>query len=363
MEDSKRMQFLGKRGPVTLRQAAARAVLQLPTSTGISKVYASQRKETTTTILMYHSVARGEVAKWILPGNIHTPREFESQLSFLARKRNVVSLTEMVAAHLAGERFKPGTVVMTFDDGYLDNLEVVAPLLKKYDLPATFFLASGFMEQQCNGWWDEIYTFFRTRFHNQLTLELRNVRQHWDLGGCEGERDAFEAISWFCMDADVEEREKVVNEIRRQLAPLGEAPRLMMTWDDVRTLVREYPRVEIGAHTVNHLNLAANLVKAKGEVLTSVSRIEEEAKIKVKFLACPYNRQSPGLIDLLEQLPLNAVVADNERNPVVRSGKTNSVSLPRLGAPYRTSNLRDWTSGAYPDLQMKLFGRCWNRPQ
>jgi peptidoglycan/xylan/chitin deacetylase (PgdA/CDA1 family) len=47
-------------------------------------------------------------------------------------------------------------VMITFDDGYADNLRIL-PLLHEYEIPATVFVATYFVQKQCAYWWDVVY--------------------------------------------------------------------------------------------------------------------------------------------------------------------------------------------------------------
>jgi len=70
-----------------------------------------------------------------------SPELFEKQMRFLSRSFfNVVSLKESIEAGSRENLFGSKTVI-TFDDGYLDHYTQALPILKKYELPATFFIS------------------------------------------------------------------------------------------------------------------------------------------------------------------------------------------------------------------------------
>lgn len=66
----------------------------------------------------------------------------------------VVPLAELLD-DLEASRQLGGKLVITFDDGYLDNYTVAAPILSDFGLPATFFIATGFIGSDLVSWWDE----------------------------------------------------------------------------------------------------------------------------------------------------------------------------------------------------------------
>ena len=81
--------------------------------------------------------------------------KFEAFCRFFRRYFKVVPFSEQVAAVRAG-RPMGGTLSITFDDGYLDNFEVAAPILRKLGLPATFFVATGFIGSRIVPFWDRL---------------------------------------------------------------------------------------------------------------------------------------------------------------------------------------------------------------
>src|SRR5262245_1755138 len=103
-------------------------------------------------ILMYHRVTE-------LPSDPHlvavTPKHFCEQLEMIRKHYMPIRLQQLVEALQGGEAPKRA-VVITFDDGYADNLHKAMPLLEHYDIPATVFVTAGVVGSQREFWWDEL---------------------------------------------------------------------------------------------------------------------------------------------------------------------------------------------------------------
>jgi len=97
-------------------------------------------------VLMYHSVAP-EIPSWAFKYLSLAPAMFEDHLAALARAGfNAIDLTDL-HAYMSGLRsLPPRSVVLTFDDGYLDNWVFAFPLLKKYGFKATIFVTTDFID-------------------------------------------------------------------------------------------------------------------------------------------------------------------------------------------------------------------------
>ena len=103
-------------------------------------------------ILMYHRVADLRVDPWGLA--VH-PDRFGAHLEVLRVSRRAFAMSEFVS------RAKRGTlprnaVAITFDDGYADTLRRARPRLAAAGMPATLFLATAFVGQPFEYWWDEL---------------------------------------------------------------------------------------------------------------------------------------------------------------------------------------------------------------
>jgi peptidoglycan/xylan/chitin deacetylase (PgdA/CDA1 family) len=109
-------------------------------------VYA-RRFHTHMTIVAFHRVT-DELA---VDGLTCSSADFEAFCRFFAKHFRVLSLSDQLAAG----RALGGTLSITFDDGYRDNVEVAAPILRKLGLPATFFVTTGFIGSEVVPPWDQ----------------------------------------------------------------------------------------------------------------------------------------------------------------------------------------------------------------
>lgn len=83
-----------------------------------------------------------------------TPENFEKQLLYLKNNFNIISLKELVS-DIKDKKTKRRSVVITFDDGYADNLYKALPILEKLKIPATIFVISGKVNSMEPFYWDE----------------------------------------------------------------------------------------------------------------------------------------------------------------------------------------------------------------
>jgi peptidoglycan/xylan/chitin deacetylase (PgdA/CDA1 family) len=102
------------------------------------------------TIVTFHRVSSA------LPDDALTcgAERFAEFCEFFRSNFTVLSLAEQVAGCSRGQNLG-GTLSITFDDGYRDNFEVAAPILRQAGLPATFFVTTGFVGSNLVAPWDK----------------------------------------------------------------------------------------------------------------------------------------------------------------------------------------------------------------
>jgi len=229
-------------------------------------------------ILMYHRVLRDADP---LTGDVDA-RVFDVQMQALARYFNVLPLSE-AAARLGDGTLPARAACVTFDDGYLDNVEIALPILQRHRVPATFFIASGFLDggRMFN---DTVIEAVRRLEGPSVdlqpiglgTLPVANIAQR---------RGAIKTVLGHVKYLEPEQRQRVVEQLAH-LVRGGLPDDLMMRSDQVRLL--SGAGLEVGAHTVNHPILASiDAQTAQEEIATNKSVLEGLTGRRIGLFAYP----------------------------------------------------------------------------
>lgn len=320
--------------------------------TGMGSAYVKVWRVGGAIVLMYHSIAPREFAKWIDPSVRKTKEVFEWQMEFLACHRRPISLSQLLAQLDGGQTPKAGTVVVTFDDAYLDNLTVAAPILARYGIPATWYLPTGLIDRGENPWIDRLYTAWATRTQNRLSLKIGD----WDLADAEGGVGAYQALTQALIEANYGERERLMTEAIEQLQPTQTPPRLLLSWDQIRTAVRQFPNLEMGLHGSKHIDLGHfSPQEVRSEIEGCIADYRRELGQEPVHFAFPYNRHSAGARTLVQQSGLRSAMGSggNELIGVC----SDRFAIARIDPPPDRSLFRFYTSGAFPNLPKALLGR------
>jgi peptidoglycan/xylan/chitin deacetylase (PgdA/CDA1 family) len=299
-------------------------------------------------ILLYHRVARIQHDPWSL---CVTPENFEDHLAVLHRHARPISLNQFVQ-ELETNSLHPGSVAISFDDGYADNLQAALPALQRFDIPATFFITSGAVDNPLEFWWDELgrYVLDDDYVPGLLRVELSDGTHEIDLGPVGPVAKGVEA-KWQARNPAPGPREAAYLYLWRLLQPLGHRERtnvldLMARRAGVlrdargthRTLtmaelsmLASHPLTEIGAHTVTHPVLAALSTEAQhAEIAESRSYLEELVGKPINCFAYPHgdtNDYTPETLKVIGDLGFR-YACSTLRHPIRYSSDRRQ--LPRI---------------------------------
>lgn len=157
-------------------------------------------------VLLYHGIPRAP------RGGALGAEAFERHVSFLAEHFEIVSLEDVAKIRGRAERIR---VLLTFDDGFRNNAEVVAPILRSRDTPAVFFVSSRHATSGQYLW----FAYFRALRHSY-----------------PGESIEFRGQS---LDMSPGARRRTVEELRNRVGELEPYPKAMY-----RVIEEEFPRLE-----------------------------------------------------------------------------------------------------------------------
>jgi peptidoglycan/xylan/chitin deacetylase (PgdA/CDA1 family) len=229
-------------------------------------------------VLLYHRIARISPDPWEL---CVTPEHFAQHLEVL-RKWQRIRLAQVGSA---GSKVR---VAVTFDDGYADNLHEAAPLLEKYDTPATIFIATGYIGGNREFWWDEL--------ERLVFLSGRPSSISCSLGGrMFGSTAQSHAECYYELYDQLQPlphlmRQQVLDQMlsRSDLQTEYRATHRCLTQDELVVLASS-ELFEVGAHTVTHPILAAQPVRDQyAELRQSRDWLEILLGRPVTSLSYPY---------------------------------------------------------------------------
>ncbi|WP_163834594.1 polysaccharide deacetylase family protein [Spartinivicinus ruber] len=232
---------------------------------------------------------------------------FRWQMNLINEHFNVLPLSEAIEL-LQHNSLPPRAIAVTFDDGYADNATVALPILQELQIPATFFVASGFLDGGCM-WNDQVSeAIYRTE---QTDISLTDLRlQRLSLNTMGDRRQAARYLVKQLKHRPFEQRQQLVAEIvkRSNVVPPKD---LMMTSSQVKQL--HQAGMEVGAHTCHHPILQQiNKDQAEQEIADSKRQLEAIIGAPVNLFAYPNGKpkQDYGIehVKMMRRLGFKAAV-------------------------------------------------------
>lgn len=235
-------------------------------------------------------------------------RRFDQVMSWVAKWFHVLPLGEAVN-RLRDGRLPAAAAVITFDDGYADNLTHALPVLQRYGLPATFFISTGFLDGG-RMWNDSIIEAVRATELPQLDADMLGLGAV-PLANVEQRRRAVHQLLTAAKHLPPVQRDEVVAQIVMRCGASLPTD-LMLTSDQVRAL--HDAGMTIGAHTVNHPILAATTeAEAMKEIRTGKEYLENLLNQPVRLFAYPNGKPGsdyrPLHVDMVRKLGFDAAVS------------------------------------------------------
>jgi peptidoglycan/xylan/chitin deacetylase (PgdA/CDA1 family) len=222
-------------------------------ASGALSGYHRIRNRDALTVATFHRVlapgdprCNGALPEWTLSDSV-----FEQCLIFFKRHYNVVSLQDVLAALNGDRTLPPRSLLLTFDDGYADNLDYALPILRRHGLPAVVFVVSDAIGQRGRPWTED---FLHAYLSGEITPdEVRAMHALLDIGLASADGDTLAQVMDIVRygpqlsEADLK---TVLAKLRKPLARVDDPPQ-MLTAEQVRKLFCD--GIAIAAHGKTHV--------------------------------------------------------------------------------------------------------------
>lgn len=302
-------------------------------------------------ILMYHRVAKLPASPY---GTIVSPEHFAQHLDLFAHLGSPMGLEEWLRAKALPRR----AIMVTFDDGYTDNLLTAAPLLAARSIPATIFVTAGDPADGGEFWWDALEWICLESPSLPHALHLRTRtggfvweaepgpnpppgRDHpWHLGDRRQPTERhhlFQKLHDFLLALRSDERHDAVLALRAWAGgpPDARPTHRRLSIEEIERLSR-IGGVTIGGHTIHHPALdVIPRDEREREIAGNRDFLRAVTGRPIRSLAFPYGLYDGGTIRLARRLGFIGACT-SEKGMVSR--RTNSLRLPRLAVPDEDAN-------------------------
>lgn len=198
-----------------------------------------------------------------------------------------VTMDEIVQAHNGKYKLPQKAFTITFDDGFANNYHIAAPVLADLNIPATFYITTGFIEENGLSWIDLVENAFELK--NEVVIELFGERK--TAGNTKEKIDLLEQIRQRVKTDPSVEPYDLARDITDQLGKFKPAPDpeldQKMNWQQVTEMNRN-EIFTIGGHGHTHRILGfLPPDQCKEEVEKSLSLLEEKLGQNIKHFSYP----------------------------------------------------------------------------
>ena len=250
-----------------------RGLLAIGRRTGAWRLPAAWHGPRRLTVLAYHRIVDADAAGFRgYVGNASAaPDEFSAQIDWVTRHFTPVTLAD-VAAALEGGPLPHRPLLVTFDDGYRDNLTTALPVLERHGARAAVFLATDHIGTGEPFWWDRAASCITAAADQRVRLPL--------VGEVSLGPDRHPVIrTWVrraktVSDAEMRAAVDALPGILGVSEPGSGMAGTLLDWSDVAAMAAR--GVEFGAHTCRHPILTrVDPSRAVAEISGSVARVAD----------------------------------------------------------------------------------------
>jgi len=177
-----------------------------------------------------------------------TKEDFRHQVQWVKEYFNPTTF-----ADLEKEDHSANPLIITFDDGYIDNYENAFPILRRYKVPATIFLTTGYIGTGKLLWWDALAFIVKSTRQQRVEFTVGERLHSFSIGTKAKKKRSIEDILRLLKKIPDTDRIECLNQIKAFVKDVSESDytgREMLKWEHVEEMSQN--GIEFGAHSVSH---------------------------------------------------------------------------------------------------------------
>ncbi|HET6996133.1 MAG TPA: polysaccharide deacetylase family protein [Chitinophagaceae bacterium] len=254
------------------------------------------------------------------------PVLFEKIIRLLTRDYHIVSLEGWLQEKNKRHSRKTLATIL-FDDGYKDNIEYAAPILKKYKCPASFYIVTGCINKNIPTWTYLLDHAMQQARIPSLILDFDQTPEELKKITLT-DKPSLRKIKIWMKRLPNAQRVQVLNSILQQCNDVPVPQNKMMSWTDIRHLQQD--GFYIGSHSHTHPMLAAleDEKEIKEELGHSASIIQQKLGIAPLTISYPIGSFDERVTRLAAETGYQYGLAVEQR--FFQSGRDSLMTIPRV---------------------------------
>lgn len=180
--------------------------------------------------------------------------------------------------------------VLTFDDGYRDNIDIAAPILKAEGVPWALFVVPDFLEGRGRLWWLELQEI--VRLTDQIRIDIEGKHFVGDCRQPAAKERVFATLVKRCSELSDVARIGLLDQLEERFGCVnqGMVRKTCLTWHELSEAASD-PDLTIGSHTTSHTILpCCTQDDAERQIAGSKSALETRIGRPIRHLAYPHGR-------------------------------------------------------------------------
>lgn len=288
-----------------------RMLLKALFNTGLLK-YLHHKNRHKICVLMVHGVMDPNVdSAWKPLRNQLSAEEFDRTLCTLSQYYHFITVQQSVDMLAGRLPLIDNALLITFDDGYRNNIDYALPICEKYNIKPILFVATNHVNSGLPFWFDRLDYALQQNMGEVISLSYKNEVYTFDATSRNALTISYKKFRDLCKDkfSDDIELNNLFDYLcetleKRSASALKDICHeddwsAIVTWDALKRLTSDN-RIDVASHTQDHLRLDC-LIKSKilSQIKQSKVCIEKELAVKCDYFCYPngnYNKLSKQLV-------------------------------------------------------------------